>query len=217
MKALIFGATGLIGGHLLNLLLSSEHYNSVVSLGRKTLNISHPKLIQTQIDFENLQAYFVDIDVDVVFCCLGTTIKKAGSQDNFKKIDYDYPVLISQIAMGLNVPRMVVVSSIGADPESTNFYLKTKGLMEKNVTASGLKFITFMRPSLLLGDREEFRAGEKIAAILMQLFGWLMVGPMRPYKAVKARDVAKAMLQASLEKAPPKVYSSLDIIKLANI
>ncbi len=217
MKALIFGATGLIGGHLLNLLLSSEQYNSVVSLGRKTLNISHPKLIQKQIDFESLQTYFTDIDVDVVFCCLGTTIKRAGSQDNFKKIDYDYPVLISQIAADLKVPRMVVVSSIGAEPESTNFYLKTKGLMEKHVTASGLKFITFMRPSLLLGDREEFRSGEKIAAIMMKLFGWLMVGPMRPYKAVKALDVAKAMLQASLEKAPPKVYSSLDIIKLANI
>jgi uncharacterized protein YbjT (DUF2867 family) len=214
MKALIFGATGLIGGHLLDFLITSEHYSSVVSLGRKTVNVSHSKLIQKQIEFDKLQNYLVDFEVDVVFCCLGTTIKKAGSQEKFKKIDFEYPVLISQFAAARKVTRIIVVSSIGADPNSTNFYLKTKGLMEKHVNDSGIEFTTFMRPSLLLGDRKEFRAGEKIATLFMKLTGWAMVGPLRPYRAVKAMDVANAMLYISLEKTPLKVYNSNEINKL---
>jgi len=191
--ALIAGATGLIGQSLLHTLLDSKHYIKVIALVRRPLNIENAKLLESRIDYDNISELSINNKIDDVFCCLGTTIKTAGSQEAFTKVDYTYVVELAKWARKNNCQQFSAVSSVGATSKSSNFYLQTKGQMEDAITSLDLPAVHIFRPSLLLGKRNEFRLGEKVSEKLMLLFNPLMKGKLRKYKAIQAKDVAIAM------------------------
>ena len=197
--ALLLGSTGLIGGHVLELLLADEAFEKVVSFARKPLPIKHPKLEQRVVDFDNPQSYEQFVKGDVIFCCLGTTIKTAGSQAAFKKVDYEYPLEFAKAAKQNGVSHYLIISSIGATTNTSNFYLKTKGEIESELTKLNFQSLTILRPSMLLGNRKEFRMGEAIGKVVMTLLSFLFVGPLKKYKAIHAKVVANAMLIAFKE------------------
>ncbi len=195
--AIIIGASGLTGQSLLNQLLQDEQFDTVILFLRKALNIVHPKLVQHCVDFNALDAYRDLIKGDVVFCCMGTTIKVAGSQEAFKKVDYTYPTEFAKIAKQNNVSTFCLQSSLGADSKSTNFYLKVKGETEDFIRQ--LNFVSFasFRPSMLLGNRTEFRLGENIGKIVMQALSFMFIGKLKHYKAIHVNQVASAMIKHS--------------------
>jgi uncharacterized protein YbjT (DUF2867 family) len=196
--AVVFGATGLVGKELVFELLEDPSFLKVKAVIRKPLPLSHPRLDQITIkDYSGLDAIKDQLAADVYFCCIGTTIKKAGSQEEFKRIDYDIPLKVAELAENLKVSNLIVISSLGAKADTSNFYLRTKGLMEQEVQKRFTGNLKFMRPSLLLGHRSEFRLAEKFAQIMMMGLGFLMVGPLLKYKAIHAWDVAWGMIKAT--------------------
>lgn len=215
MKICIFGATGLTGGLLLEACLRHGHVQQVTIFVRKPLPLQHAKLRQVTTTMETLADVATDIDGDVVFNCLGTTLKKAGSQAAQYAIDCAYPVRVAQLAAANGVTCMVNVSSVGAS-ERGNFYLKTKADMERGVREAIGEGAYFVRPSLIMGDRQEFRFGEKVGMWLTPIFDALMLGGLRKYHSVAAHNIAKAMLQVAIERPDsPKVLHYDDIMKMA--
>lgn len=213
--ALIAGASGLVGSHCLELLLKSDRYSQVISVGRRELPLIHPKLEQKIVDFNKLRNYAADLAVDDVFCCLGTTIKKAGSEEAFYKVDHTYVVELAKLTANKGASQFMVVSAMGADAGSMFFYNKVKGEMERDVQQAGFEAVHILRPSLLLGERTEHRAGEELASKIMKPLSSLMVGPLRKYKPIEAETVAKAMLYvASQHQKGVHIYPSDEIASL---
>ena len=196
-NALIVGASGLVGGHLLQLLLKSSRYSEVISAGRRELPLIYPNLEQRVVDFDKLQDFSADLVADDVFCCLGTTIKKAGSKEAFYKVDYTYVAQLAEITAQKGASQFLVVSAMGADAGSMFFYNKVKGEMEQHVKVQPFKAVHIFRPSLLVGEREEQRTGEDLASKIMKPLSGLMVGPLEKYKPIEAETVAKSMLYAA--------------------
>ncbi|WP_223700549.1 oxidoreductase [Sutcliffiella deserti] len=192
--ALILGASGLIGGYITKEILKNSDYNSLTSLVRRSPIKAHTKLNEIGIDFDHLSNYQDHFRVDEVFICLGTTRKKAGSKENFKKVDYEYVVEAAKIAKEQGVKRIAIVSAIGANANSSFFYNKIKGQMENAVTQINIPSTYFFRPSLLLGKREEFRIGEKTGEILEKLIQPALRGHLRKYHSIHASTVAKSMV-----------------------
>ncbi|MGV3539192.1 MAG: NAD(P)H-binding protein [Rufibacter sp.] len=195
--ALIAGASGLVGGHLLQLLLQSKRYRRVISIGRSELPLQHPKLQQLVVDFNHLEKHRHALTADDVYCCLGTTIKKAGSQEKFREVDFSYVVHLAKLTSSNFASQFLVVSALGADAESRIFYNRVKGEMEQAVKALPFTAVHIFQPSLLLGNRKETRLGEKAAEMFMKVFGFLFKGPLKKYRAIQASTVANAMLQTS--------------------
>ncbi len=195
--ALIAGASGLVGSHCLQLLLQSPRYNKVISVGRRTLPIQNPKLQQIIVDFNNLEKHRHSLIADDVYCCLGTTIKKAGSKEKFREVDYTYVINLAKITVSHFATQFLVVSALGADAHSRIFYNRVKGEMEQAIKPLPFTAVHIFQPSLLLGEREEMRPGEKAAAVFAKVFGFLFNGPLKKYKAIPAKTVAKAMLEAA--------------------
>lgn len=195
--ALIVGATGLVGSKLLPLLLESNNYNAVIAVTRKPLDIKHPKLQQHIINFDEIEKHASVFKADDIFCCLGIIIAKAGSQENFYKVDHTYTYKTAQLALKNGASQVVLISSVGADKNSSNFYLRTKGQIENDLVLLGYSKTIIVRPSMLLGDRKEFRLGEIIGKAAMQTFSFLMLGPLQKYKPIQDITVAKAMLNLS--------------------
>ena len=193
MKALIIGVTGLIGQNFLSLLEIDEYFTEIEIWLRKPIKIDSSKVKIKHVDFERITEN-ESICADVVFCCVGTTIKKAKTREAFRKVDFDIPVNLAKLCTNSNIQKLIIISSLGADRESKNNYLKTKGEMEYAVSQYNIPSIVFLRPSILLGDRNEFRLGEIIGKIIIQLLGFLLLGKNRKYRGIKAIRVAKAML-----------------------
>lgn len=194
MKIVLFGASGLIGGHVLSLLQQKPSY-SIIECGRKQISDPNDQSVQFySVTPENFPIVLADVIADVVICCLGTTIKKAGSTSAFKSIDVDYVTAIGSFFKQRSTQQFHVISSLGATTETQNFYLQCKGKMESELTILNFPNLTIYRPSLLLGNRNEFRFGEKLAEILMTLLGWLMIGSLKKYRAIPAITVAKAII-----------------------
>jgi uncharacterized protein YbjT (DUF2867 family) len=193
--ALVFGATGLVGNELTNLLLSNDHYDFIKIFVRKKTEIQHPKLIQVVNTLENPEEIADDIKGDDLFCCLGTTRKKAGSREAFEWVDLHLPLKIASIALKNEVRKFLVVSSIGAKPSSRNFYLRTKGFMEQGILALNFENICIVRPSILLGQRTESRLGEEVGKFLVGIFSFMFIGPLKKYKGIRAETVARAMIR----------------------
>lgn len=213
--ALIVGSSGLVGSELLQLLVKSDDYVQIRSLVRKPLENNDNKVVETVIDFDHLSQYKDLFNVDDVFCCLGTTIKKAGNQSEFKKVDVDYPFEIAKLAKMMNVQKFSVISSIGANPNSKIFYSRMKGLMEKQLTELELNSLNIFRPSLLLGDRKEYRFGEKFSGFMLKILSFLFIGKLKKYRAIEAKTVAMAMLKnAQLAKNGVHIFSSETIAKI---
>jgi uncharacterized protein YbjT (DUF2867 family) len=192
----LIGATGLIGGELLSLLLDDDHFDKVRILIRRPFTMNHPKLERKLVDFSDADSLLVDLDEsDSVFCTIGTTMKKVkGNKAAYRKIDYDIPVNIARYCKIMNCKNYILVSAVGADSGSRNFYLKLKGEVEDIIKKVGIESTYIMRPSILLGKRNEFRFGERVTIPLMKKIAFLL--PSK-YKPIEARDVAKAMLAAA--------------------
>lgn len=188
--ALVVGASGLIGKHLTHKLLASQYYNKVTIIVRKKLAIEHQKLEQLVMDFDNLDAS--KIVADDIFCCLGTTMKQAGSKDAFYKVDFTYPLNFAKAGLANGTKQFLVITAMGADEKSWIYYNRVKGEIEKAL--SDLHFPTpiILRPSMLAGERENPRMGEKIGKVVMDFFA-----PLIPdnYKVIAGEKVAQAMLE----------------------
>lgn len=198
MIATIAGATGLIGSYLLKELLDDPDFDIVRILIRRPLDLTHPKLEKKLVDFTDSDSLLVAIsNSDVVFCSIGTTQKKVnGDKEAYRKIDFDIPTKLARFTKMVGCEKFILVSSVGANSKSGNFYIKLKGEVEDVVKTVGLRSLHIMRPSFLLGDRKEFRIGEVIGKPLMKMFSFAI--PAK-YKAIHAKDVARAM--AAIAKA----------------
>ncbi len=196
MKAIIAGASGEVGKHLLNYLLEDKQYEEVISLVRSSSMVEHQKLNNQSIDFEKI-AELPAFVADAMFICLGTTIKKAGSQAAFEKVDYEYVVNLAKWAKQIEVKQLHVVSAMGADANSSVFYSKVKGRMEAELQKIGIASTYIYRPSLLDSEREESRPAERIGILIFRLLRILFIGPMKKYASIKVQDVAKGMWQRS--------------------
>lgn len=205
--ALLAGATGLVGSHVLQLLLADAGWSRVVTVGRRTTPVRHEKLEQRVLDLGGIGALGDLPRADDVFCCLGTTIKQAGSQQAFRRVDYDFVVGLARAGVRLGATQFVLCSAIGADPESRMFYSRVKGEAEAAVRTLPYRAIQIFRPSLLLGERSEFRLGERIAMAGAPLLRVVLVSRLRRYRPIQARDVARAMVRIARE-APrgPNVF-----------
>ncbi|WP_409298609.1 oxidoreductase [Peribacillus sp. SCS-26] len=214
--ALLAGATGLIGNHLLHVLLGAGEYNKVIAVGRRPLNISHPKLEEVIIDLEKLEENRMRLRADDVYCCLGTTIKKAGSRETMYRIDVGYPVELARVTSEEGAERFLIVSSMNADPDSSIWYSRMKGELEQQLNRIDLPSLSIFRPSLLLGNRNEFRLGERAAAAVSTGLRFLFQGPFRKYRAIEGSTVAMAMyLTAQKESSGVSMYTSEQIENLA--
>ncbi|MGE5421984.1 MAG: oxidoreductase [Ignavibacteriales bacterium] len=214
--ALVAGSTGLVGGELLKQLLEDAAYAQVYSLARRPTGITHPKLAEIIIDFEHLSEATIPV-VDDVFCALGTTIKKAGSQEAFSRVDFHYVVELAKEARRSGAAQFMVVSSIMADPSSKNFYLRVKGEMEQAVMNEGPETGLIFRPSTLVGERQESRWGEKVAISFMKVIDPIFVGSLKKYRNIKAAKVATAMISAAKsEPGCKRVYQSDEIAEMVD-
>ncbi|MFK9090995.1 oxidoreductase [Bacillus salipaludis] len=216
--AIVLGASGLVGNELVKTLIQRNHYNKIQLLVRRPIeNFESTICEQRTVDFDQLQTYPELFQVTDVFCCLGTTIKKTKSKEAFRKVDYDYPVEAAKLALKGRAEKFLIVSAMGADSESRFFYNRVKGDIEKSLKTLDFPSLHIFRPSLLLGERKEFRFGEKLGAKASGLLNTIMIGPMRPYKAIEAKNVAKAMASvAESDSNGVFTYSSQEIERIAN-
>lgn len=214
--ALIAGATGLVGGHCLDGLLESPDYDRVIALTRRPLTQRHAKLDQHLVDFEQLgREGTIFPAADDVFCCLGTTIKTAGSQAAFRQVDFVYVVALAGQALGRGARQFLLVSSLGANPGSRIFYSRVKGETEAAIAALSFEGRHIFRPSILTGERVEHRPGERAGIAAMRGVSFAMIGPLRKYRPIAARTVARAMIRVARQ-APRgvNIYESNDIERL---
>lgn len=200
-SALLLGATGLVGGHVLDLLLADPAYTRVTVLTRRPLARMDSKLDQRTADFDRLRDHEISFVVNDVFCCLGTTIAQAGSQEAFRRVDHDYVVEAARLASQHGKRRFFVVTAAGANARSRIFYNRVKGETEAAIRALPLETAVILRPSLLLGERTESRTGESVAQRVMPALDWMLVGPMRRYRSIHASTVARAMVRLARQEA----------------
>lgn len=193
-RAIVFGSSGLIGSYLVKQLCKLPDYKEIICINRTPQNFEFSNVVEIINDFSDLTALSKIIKADEVYCCLGTTIKKAGSKENFKSVDFTLPLEIGKACKKNGVDHYLLVSSIGANAESGNFYLQTKGRLEQDLFKLSLPDLSIVRPSMLLGPRKESRFGEEAGKILMKVFSPLMIGKLNNYKAIQAEVVAKSMI-----------------------
>ena len=215
--ALIIGSTGLIGSELLNLLLDSNDYLKVITFVKRDTGVKHPKLTQHIIDFDKPETYKELVVGDDFFCTIGTTIKKAGSKEAFKKVDFGYSKQFAAYALLNKVEQFLIISSLGANANSGNFYLKTKGQIQDFLKDCNFESIAVLQPSLLLGNRTEFRLGEKVGAFFMKTLSFFFVGNLKKYKPIESKTVAKALFKiAQTNNKGFKIYESDAIQEIGN-
>ncbi|HLW52313.1 MAG TPA: NAD(P)H-binding protein [Candidatus Angelobacter sp.] len=216
-NTVLLGASGLVGGFCLQAVLADASVARVTLLNRRELAIAvDPRLTQKIVNFEELSA--ADFTgADSVFCALGTTMQKAGSKEAFRRVDLEYPLAAAKAARLARVREFILVSSVGADPRSGNFYLRTKGELEQQLGALGFTTLHIFRPSLLLGRRQEFRLGERVMIVLAPLLNLPLIGGLRRYRAISAENVGKAMTVAARNQGPGVfVYHYKEIVDLAS-
>lgn len=199
--AIILGATGLTGNLLLNRLAADERYTTIKLFSRRATGISSPKIKEFIVDLLQLEALRNDFTADEVFCCIGTTSAKTGDRAIYKAIDFGIPSAAAKLAKENNIPTFLVMSSLGANPKSNIFYSRTKGEMEQAVLNQKIPNTYILRPSLILGERDENRMGEKIGGVLFKLTSVFLIGRLKKYRAIEADCIASAMI--SLAKLKP--------------
>ncbi|WP_100407509.1 oxidoreductase [Bacillus solitudinis] len=213
--ALIVGATGLVGKELITILLNQKEYKKVTALVRKPLGFTHPKLEEKIIDFDQLDEFVIPFRVDDVFSCLGTTIKKAKSQETMYKIDVTYSLAIAKLTKKVGAKQFLFISSPYANSKSSVFYTRMKGKLEEEVRKIDFDSISIFRPSLLLGKRQEFRLGEKMAEGVFSALSFLFIGPVKKFKGIQGKTVANAMFKAAqMNQGGVTIYSSDQIEEL---
>ena len=213
-KAIIAGASGLIGSELVNLLLKQPEYDEVVLLVRKQLRLSNDKLRQIIINFDELEAYTDQINGHVVFSCLGTTKKQTPDLALYRTIDHDYPLKLAHIAKQNNVRQFHLVSSLGANAGSSFFYTKLKGETEEALKAIGLTCLNIYQPSVLVGNRKKTRLAERLVVAIMRFINPLLIGGWKKYRSICAGTIASAMFNRSLKNNEGVFVFPSDKIKL---
>jgi uncharacterized protein YbjT (DUF2867 family) len=213
-KAIIAGASGLIGSKLLSILLHESYYDEVLILVRKELPVSHKKLVQLVIDFDKLDDNASPIKGHAIFCCLGSTKKKTPDLEIYRKIDHDYPLKLAKLAWQNGVEQYHLVSAIGANSNSSNFYTKMKGEVEDAIEKVGLTCLHIYQPSILTGGRKESRPMERFIIGLMKVIDPFLVGSLKKYRSISAGTVARAMFNESIKKQEGVFVHASDKIKL---
>jgi uncharacterized protein YbjT (DUF2867 family) len=214
--AVVAGATGLIGGELVQYLLETPYYNRVIILVRKATNLKHEKLIELIVDYDHLGDVGEYFEKAVVFCVLGTTMKIAKTKEAFRKVDYQYPLQLAELALEHGAEQFHVVTAIGTNPNSTIFYSQVKGQLELALKQLSLPSLHIYHPSFLLGNRKEIRLGEHIGAIIMKALSLAFIGKLKKYKAIQVRMIAQGMVHASEKKEPgTHLYEYNEISKFA--
>jgi uncharacterized protein YbjT (DUF2867 family) len=214
--ALLFGASGLVGSHVLNQLISNNSYSKIKLFVRTTINISDPKIEIIQTDFKNLENHREDIKGDDCFFCIGTTKKNSPDKNEYKRVELEVPKQIAQIAKSNSVNSFVFISSGYADPKSSGDYLKFKGEVEEELKRLNFQKLGIMRPSFLLGDRKEKRIGEKIGIFVFKLLSPLFLGPLKKMKPIQSATVAKAMITITQNKVSKTIFESDEIADLSS-
>jgi uncharacterized protein YbjT (DUF2867 family) len=210
---IIAGSTGLVGSILLSKMLGDARYSKVVSLVRKKSDKNDPKLQEIIVDFDDIQSFVQSIQGDDLFLCIGTTMAKAGSKDAFYKVDYTYNVELAKIGLKNGVKNVCLISSMGANAASNIFYSKVKGQIEDAITALNFNTTIIVRPSLLVGNRKEYRFGEKMGIFLSNFLNPLLIGGLRKYRSIKAEKVANAMLNSCNQKQQGLMILESDLIQ----
>jgi uncharacterized protein YbjT (DUF2867 family) len=214
-SALVLGATRLVGGELLGRLLADPAWDPVQVLGRRSTGRIHPRLREHRGDLDALEQHAALFAVDVVFCCLGTTLRRAGSQEAFRRVDLDAVATAARLAARAGAGTFMLVSAAGASRESRFFYNRVKGEAEAAVGESGVPGVVILRPSLILGPRAERRSAEAIAQRVARVLAPLMQGPLRRLRAVPAEAVAGAMIRlASGPERGVRVVENEEILSL---
>jgi uncharacterized protein YbjT (DUF2867 family) len=215
-NAIVFGGTGLVGKAVIDELNKSDNYETIrVFVRRKTENKYGSKVKELVVDFSQPESFSDHIRGDDLFLCLGTTIKKAGSVKRMEEIDRDLPVILAKQAFENNVKQMAVISSIGANPSSSNYYLRIKGEMEQEIMKIDFETLAIARPSLLLGEREEKRLGESAGKMMMRILGIFLYGRFRKYRAIESKAVSRALIRILNETIGKEIYESDNLQKLA--
>jgi uncharacterized protein YbjT (DUF2867 family) len=195
--ALLAGASGLTGGHALEALLGAADVARVLAVSRRPLGREHPRLANRIVQFDRLEAQLKGITCDVALCCLGTTRRQAGSPQAFRAVDVDCVLSFARVAKAAGARRLVMVSSVGANPTARNFYLRTKGEAEQQLVDVGFESLDILQPSLLLGWRGEVRPLELALLAVMPVLNPLLRGKYLPYRSISARTLGAAMLGAT--------------------
>ena len=214
--ALVFGSSGLIGGHLLNQLINDTNYNKIKIFVRSEPENNDPKVEIIKTDFNNLENHKEDIKGDDCFFCIGTTKQNSPDKNEYRRVELEVPKQIAQIAKSNLVNSFVFVSSGYADPKSSGDYLKFKGEVEEELKRLNFPKLGIMRPSFLLGDRKEKRIGEKIGIFVFKLLSPLFVGPLKKMKPIHSATVAKSMIAISQNDISQIIFESDEIADLSN-
>ena len=214
-KALIAGATGAIGSVLLKLLHDSDQYSEIHCIGRREPSTTGEKIKAHILNYDELDQLNLQQPIGDVFCTIGTTIKTAGSVESFKKVDRDYVHQVGKLAQRLNAKTCSVISAIGANPGSSNYYNQTKGEAEELLQSLGLNSLRIFRPSMLHGGRDEFRMKETVGFVALTILTPLLQGPWKKYRAIRVEQVAKAMYESARQDCPAvRIFESDEIQRL---
>ena len=197
LTALVIGGTGLVGAQLLAQLIDDDRFAKVISFARRKTGKTSSKLDEQIVDFDKPESWSSLVTGDIAFSSLGTTVSQAGSKEAQKKVDYDYQFEFAKSAAKNGVKTYALVSSAGADPKSSMFYSRIKGELDRDVQRLGFERVRIFRPSLLVGDREKSRAGEKIGSVLLGAVN--AIGIARKYREISGDVVARAMINAALD------------------
>ena len=214
--ALLFGASGLVGSHVLNQLIRNNNYSKIKLFVRSSIDISDPKIEIILTDFNNLKKHREDIKGDDCFFCIGTTKQNSPDKNEYKRVELEVPKQIAQIAKSNSVNSFVFISSGYADPKSSGDYLKFKGQVEEELKKLNFPKLGIMRPSFLLGDRKEKRIGEKIGIFVFKLLSPLFLGPLKKMKPIHSATVAKAMIAITQNNSLQIIFESNEISEIIN-
>ena len=213
--ALVFGSSGLVGGHLLSQLIENDDYNKIKIFVRSHPEINDPKVEIIKTDFNNIENHKEDIKGDDCFFCIGTTKQNSPDKSEYRRVELEVPKQVAQIAKSNSVNSFVFVSSGYADPKSSGDYLKFKGEVEEELKRLNFPKLGIMRPSFLLGNRKEKRVGEKIGIFVFKLLSPLFLGPLKKMKPIHSETVAKAMIKISRSENDQIIFESNEIVKLS--
>ena len=214
--ALVFGSTGLVGGHLLDQLIKNENYNKIKLFVRSEIIINDLKVEIVKTDFNNIEKHKEEMTGDHCYFCIGTTKQNSPDKDEYRRVELDLPKQIAQITKSNSVNSFVFVSSGYADPNSSGDYLKFKGLVEEELKRLSFNKLGIMRPSFLIGDRKEKRLGEKLGIFVFKLLSPLFLGSLKKMKPIQSEKVAKAMIKISNSDFRQQVFESNEIVEISN-
>ena len=212
--ALLFGSSGLIGGHLLNQLIQNNNYSKIKIFVRSEPEINNPKVEIIKIDFNDLENHNKDIKGDDCFFCIGTTKQNSKDKNEYQRVELEIPKEIAKIAKSNLVNSFIFVSALYANPKSSGKYVRFKGLVEEELKRLNFLKLVLMRPSFLMGDRKEKRIGEKIGIFVFKLLSPLLLGPLKKMRPIHSKTVAKAMVRAANENLEKNIFESNEIVEL---